>query len=327
MTSPVVFRLSPAVEAALRASPVRVVVTGGRGWIGRACLELIDRALGDAIVDRVAVFGSSAGTVALSSGRVLTTAPLAELDRIGDEPTLLAHFAFLTREKADDRPLAAFVAANAEISARVEAVMRRSRPIGLTMPSSGAAKRAGAGPEVEPYGWMKRADEHRFAALCDELGVRFSCPRLFNLSGPHINKLGGYVLASVIRDVHCGRPIGLRADKPVIRSYVHVRDLIDVCFADLLLGGGDGPAVFETAGEVEIEVGDLARRIADLLGRPDLPVERPPLDPSKTADRYVGEPADWRHRLERHGIVPIGLDDQILDTAAHLAARAALGDL
>ena len=310
---------SPAVADALAADrDLRVVLAGGRGWLGRAALEMLEGALGDDIASRVAVFGSSNGRVELASGRALPTRQLPALAELPPGRCLFLHFSFLTKDKVVDRPLSAFVEANAAISATIEAQARRLRPLGVVMPSSGAATQTGGGFESNPYGFMKLADEARFTRLGEELGFGFSGPRLFNLAGPFINKTDSYVLACIIRDVQAGRPIRLQADKPVIRSYVHVRDLLDVCVADLLLHPGSGPPVFETAGESEIEIGELARRIAQVLGRPETGIVRPALDPARPADRYVGDSEEWRARMRRHGIAAAPLDRQIRDTADYL---------
>lgn len=274
--------------------------------------------MGEDMGQWVSVFGSSAGEVTLPSGRLLPSRPLAELEDLDVQPAVILHFAFLTKDKVADRPLEAFVAGNREISDCVAYHVDRLRPLGLVMPSSGAATQLAGGFEVNPYGFMKRDDEDRFTALCADLGVRFSCPRLYNLSGPYINKLDSYVLACLIRDAQAGRPMILRAAKPVIRSYVHVDDLLDVCLADMATDSA--PAVFETAGDMEIEVGDLALRVAQVLGVPDHPIQRPPMDPALTSDRYVGDATAWRERLARHGLTERSLDQQIIDTAAYLAS-------
>lgn len=320
---PGTFRLSSKVASRLRGDPdLHVVVTGGRGWIGRACLELLDGVFGDTCKDRISVFGSQAGEVRLSSGRVLPIAPMTALDEMGHRPALIAHFAFLTKDKVAGLPLSSFVDGNAAISDTIERAVRRLRPIGLLMPSSGAATQTTGVFEDNPYGSMKLADEGRFSALCQELDVKLSCPRLFNLSGPFINKLDGYVLACIIRDVQASRPIVLRADKRVIRSYVHVRDLLNVGISDLLFGCSDEPMVFETAGETAVEVGELAHIVSTVLGAPGATVERPALDPAKPDDCYVGDPTSWRRRLALHGIVAAPLAEQISDTADYLVSRA-----
>ncbi len=38
---------SEKLGLALRESSALIVITGARGWVGQACLEMIERALGD----------------------------------------------------------------------------------------------------------------------------------------------------------------------------------------------------------------------------------------------------------------------------------------
>lgn len=76
-----------------------MLVTGGRGWIGRACLELLDETLAEQTAGRVSVYGSAAGELTLSSGRTLPILPLDAMATAPVAPTLVAHFAYLTKEK------------------------------------------------------------------------------------------------------------------------------------------------------------------------------------------------------------------------------------
>ncbi|MFT8367409.1 MAG: NAD-dependent epimerase/dehydratase family protein [Acetobacter papayae] len=322
-TKPRPFVFSADIKAALTARPeLRVLVTGGRGWIGRACLELLDETLAEQTAGRVSVYGSTAGELTLSSSRTLPVLPLDAMATAPVAPTLVAHFAYLTKEKASALSPEAFVATNRAISLQVEQTLERLRPEGFLMPSSGAATQPSTGASSDSYGTMKRDDEAHFTALCAALDVPFTCPRLFNLAGPFINKVTSYVLACVILDMQAGRPIRLNARKKVYRSYIHVRDLLDVCFGDMLLFPHLQPPVFETAGEQVVEVGALASLVAQILGEAAHPIERPALDPNQPDDRYVGDATLWRARLARRALEPIPLKQQILDTAAFLAHGA-----
>jgi nucleoside-diphosphate-sugar epimerase len=140
---------------------------------------------------------------------------------------------------------------------------------------------------------------------------------LFNLAGPFLNKPDHYVLGSIIRDIGRGGPIRLHAAKPVVRSYIHVKDLVELAFAILL---GDKPApleAFDTAGEGEIEVGELAALAASVLGEPGMPILRPPFDGS-LADRYVGDPSVIRSLARSYRIEMHTLSRQIEDTASYM---------
>jgi UDP-glucuronate decarboxylase len=310
--------LLPASAEALRRDGFPVVVTGAGGWLGQAALEMLDGALGPDFDARVEAYGSAARMLTLRSGRAVSAKPLATLATREGPPPLILHHAFLTRDRVAALSLEYYVAANRHIADIVAAAIERTGAAGLFLPSSGAVYRPGRVLEtdiaINPYGAMKVRDEERFAALAARLGVPICAIRVFNLAGPFINKRGSYALSSIIDAIHAGGPIHLRAAKPVIRSYVHVADVLNLAVAGLL-GGGTG-APFDTAGEVEIEIGDLALRTAALLGAPSCPVLRPEI--TEPADRYVGDFTRFAALLAAHGIAPVPLDGQIHDTAEYL---------
>jgi nucleoside-diphosphate-sugar epimerase len=142
---------------------------------------------------------------------------------------------------------------------------------------------------------------------------------VFNLAGPFVNKVGLYALSSIITDLMQGSSVKLRADHPVIRSYVHVRDLVELAFA-VMLGQTAGPGVpFDTAGEREVEIGELASLTARLLGAPAARIDRPPFAEGGRTDRYVGDGAIWGALASQSGLDLAPLEVQILDTAAFMA--------
>jgi hypothetical protein len=79
---------------------------------------------------------------------------------------------------------------------------------------------------------------------------------------------------------------------------------------------------FDSAGECEIELTELAQLCAKVLGRPDIQMERPPRH-EQGADRYVGDGTSMRARAKRYGIALASLPDQINETAEFL--RESLG--
>ena len=188
--------------------------------------------------------------------------------------------------------------------------------------SSGAAHQPGTLAD-NPYAALKRRDEGTFRDTMRELGGRCAVARVFNVAGPWMAAPKGFALASMIEQVHAGGPIAVRAQHPVRRSYVDVEDLaaLAVALAD------DGPAdvVFDTAGEVVVEVGELAERVARVLGQPGMPVERT-WDPAAPADEYVGDGELMRELASDQHVALRDLDDQIARTAEWLGTRRSVSN-
>jgi UDP-glucuronate decarboxylase len=312
---------APITGARLVDSGLDVVVTGGGGWLGQATLEMLESTLGEQLFTRVHVFASERRTVSLRSGTRLDVYSLGEIPKLSIGPHVLAHYAFATRELVSGLGLTDYVAHNEEISQHVADHVQRTRPVGLLVPSSGAVY-LGDELATNPYGVLKARDERRFHDLAGEErggrpSLRLVVPRLFNLAGPYLNKPDHYVLGSIIRDIGRGGPIELRAIHRVVRSYVHVGDLVELAFAIML---GEGPAPigpFDTAGEQEIEVGQLAELAASVLGKPGMAIRRPPIDDSVT-DRYVGDSSPMDSLCRDYQLEMRRLPSQIEDTAAYM---------
>jgi nucleoside-diphosphate-sugar epimerase len=303
-----------------------VIVTGGGGWLGQTTLDLLDHALGADMGERVLVYGSHARLLPLASGRQVPCRTLAALADYTGPPPLVLHYACVTRDRVAGMGAANVLAANREIREAVAALLERAGARGVFLPSSGAVYDRGRGlttdAEGNPYGLAKRHDEERFLDLAAAGGIPLVLARVFNLAGPFINKPGTYALASFLLDVLAERPIEIRARGRVVRSYVHVADLLLMALgALLLLPAASGAVRFDTAGEVAVELGELATRAAAVLGRPYLPIRRAPPD-GRPDDVYCGEGARMRALAARLMLPLSPLEAQIRDTATFLAATA-----
>jgi UDP-glucuronate decarboxylase len=305
--------LAPAALRALAATDARIVVTGAGGWLGLATLELLHDALGDAFDTRVVAFGSSARTLHLRDGTV-TQRPLAQLAALPPAPTWVLHYAFLTKDRAAVMDDDAYVAGCVAIR---ETVLAALDPIGaeaVFVASSGAAERAddaAASREMRLYGRLKRDDEEAFAGWAKTTGKCAVIARIFNLTGPYINKHAAYAVASFILDTLSGRTIAVRAPREVIRGYVPIRELVSLAL--VLLAEGDGVSRFATGGE-PLDLGEVAHAVADALGGT---VDRAAITDAN-ADRYVGDADGYAALLSHYGIAPVALNRQIAETADYL---------
>jgi nucleoside-diphosphate-sugar epimerase len=296
------------------------VVTGASGWIGLTALDLLKRALGDCMAYRVVAFGSAERILRLSDGSDFPQAALADLAALEPCETIVIHLAFLTKDRAETMDDASFIGANRAIDTLV---LDALDPIGaraVFIASSGAATRADdlrSSAAMRLYGMLKRQQEKRFTAWAQARNRNAVIGRIFNISGPNINKQESYALACFISDVLAGRPIAIRAARPVVRSYVAVRELLSLVFA-LLLDTRCGVTRFDSGGKA-MEMAEIATTVSRLLG--PVPIERAPPEMAE-ADEYVGDARGYDCLLAEFGIESVSFERQVLETADFLRLSA-----
>ncbi|GAA0731527.1 NAD-dependent epimerase/dehydratase family protein [Sphingomonas trueperi] len=311
--------LEPAVARLLAEGEQHIVLAGAGGWLGLATLDLLEKALGDRLDARVSCYGSAARTLTLQSGRQVVQAPLTELPKLQAQRIWLFHFAFLTKDRAETLSEEAYRAANDAISATVLTAARALPVEALFVASSGAVTKIDdpqASPAMRLYGEMKLADERRFAAWAEESGRRAVIGRIFNITGPYINKHAAYAIANFILDALAQRPIAVRAPREVFRAYVAIRELVSLILA-MMAAEASGVVHFDTGGTV-LELGAVAAAVAEALGGAG--VERAAVTEA-VADRYAGDGAAYAALLAHYGITPVPLDVQIHETAGFLRGR------
>jgi UDP-glucuronate decarboxylase len=312
----------PAIASSLRFSSGRVLVTGGGGWFGLATLEMLEQALGSAFDRRVVAFARNARTVILRSGRPVD---LLDLEALADLPKdeaapLLANYAFLTREKVKGVGVPDYIRINRSLTRFVSGEALRLRARGAFSTSSGAVYRDDGSLETDvetnPYGFLKREEEEVFERLGREMAIPTAICRVFNVSGPYLNK--EYAIGSLIGEALFEPQMQVRAQRRVYRSFAHVADIVSVGFA-IALGCAPSPECpYDTAGDEIVEVGELAARIRLRLGCPAKPIVRARLIDAVQDDRYVGDFRTFAGLAAAAGVHLLSLDEQIADTAAYL---------
>ena len=303
----------------LRDGPWRIVVIGAGGWLGLATLEMLHGLLGVDFHRRIACFGSGARTLTLRGGVRVDQQPLSALATLPPSPSLVLHLAYLTQEKAKAMSEERYVEANRAISRQVLSALDAIGAQGVFVPSSGAvylADRAGAERSRQLYGALKREDEERFSAWGARRGANVVIARVFNLSGPYINKHASYALACFVADALAGRPIAIQARKPVLRSYVAVSELMSVVMG-LLTAPAAGPIVFDTAGDDVYEMAQIAQVVGNVLHH-DRGVDRPDLQDGDV-DSYVGDGATYARLRRLTRVTPVGFAEQVRETARYMS--------
>jgi UDP-glucuronate decarboxylase len=315
-------RFTLSVRAALRADSRRIIVVGARGWIGRNLLALLWEALGPQDFSRrVVCFGSARDVFEVDEGVRVTQQPVSALAAIPYEPSLLFHLAFLTQHRLGAMDAADYARANRALSATVVSALPALGVDRLFVASSGAAALVddpATSADMRLYGRLKREDEARFRAWCEEqIGRRCVMARIHSVSGPYMNKVETYALSSFILDALAAKPVEIRATRRTIRSYVALRELMSLALA-LLLAEDGAPLTFFDSGGEPLEIGALAETVAQMIGRAG--VRRAPITDAG-ADCYHGDGLAYARLLAAHGVESVRLREQIEETASYFLAR------
>jgi len=305
---------SPDLSERLRASKCNYVVTGASGWLGSATLAMLRQALGDTFDARVTALGSRADHPVQA---------LMQWQPPRHQALIVFHCAFLTKDKVGGLSSEEYAERNQAISSKVISWIDAGQVSGVVLPSSGAVYdhllHKTRDQAASLYGRLKYRDELDFTNACAAHGAGLIIPRVFNLSGPYVNKFDCYALASFIQQILLGKSISIQAQMPVIRSYYFVGDLIELCTQLLLKQLTSGISCFDTAGGEVVELGELAQRISLVLAdnKPQK-ILRPPLDTHAVPDRYVGKREQINAFEHTVGMKPMALDQQIALTARYM---------
>jgi nucleoside-diphosphate-sugar epimerase len=316
--------LEPSIANLLTCLDQRIIVTGGGGWLGMATLDLLAKALGPDFERRVVCFGSRKCMLTLSDHRQIEQNELALMGTLEHKPSLLLHYAFLTKDRAEQMSETDYRAANRTITDTVVSALEGSGVTRVFVASSGAAaliNDPAANSAMRLYGELKYSEELRFADWAEAMpqSRRLAIGRIFSLSGPWINKPQAYALASFIIDGLAGRPIEVRATSTVWRSYVAVREVVSIVLGLLLSPEGEPVLRFATGGEA-LELEAVAQAVADVVGGQ---VVRAAIL-SNREDRYVGNEAQWANLLARFGMQHLPIVEQVAETAAWLSLETSI---
>ena len=299
------------------ASP-KYVITGPTGWIGRAAIHHLIEVLGPDWARHVTAFGSQARTMALAGGADLNIRALADLTAGDVNDAIVLHLAYLTQEKAGPLGASAFFSTNMAIDDAVLTACRVGRAKGVFVASSGAA-----GAAIDPagrtlYGVTKLLQEDRFLQFGRETATPALVGRIYNISGPHINKIDSYALSSMIGMALRGEDLVINASVPVYRSYLHVDDLVGLVLAQLSSGVETPSSPIDLCGSLVVEMEDLAHAVVSAVGRRDnYPIRRGKVDCNRP-NVYVGDATVTRGLALRHGLRLRDFETQVSDTVAFL---------
>lgn len=185
------------------------------------------------------------------------------------------------------------------------------QPVDLArMPEGFAGAPDPLGPNFA-YGEGKRVSDWLAALYSTEGRLRAKSARIYAQVGPHIPLDKHFALPNFIGDALARRPIAIRGDGSTVRSYMHAADL--AVWLWTILSDGRPGAAYNVGSDEAIALGDLARRVAGLLGSAaGVRILGAPVA-AERIDRYV---PDTRLARDELGLaMRIGLDEAIARTA------------
>ncbi len=273
----------------------RVLILGASGWFGRTFLRLLDpqipaMACASAIRDQYVTWDD---------------------DQVQQfNPTVVANFAFLTRDRISEFGFERFIEINSSLTENfIKAAQLPSVRAALTV-SSGTAVAFPHDMATNPYGVLKKLEEDAALKLVTEQRC-VVVARAWSVSGPDVRTPRKYAFSDLVLQAKTGA-IQVNASQPVFRRYVGVDDFLEVSIARLLSGWS---GTIDSGGEL-IEVGELAERVRSIVN-PQASISRVE-QTSTEPSTYASDDVSWREACGETGIIPADIAEQIRATANRL---------
>ena len=227
------------------------------------------------------------------------------------QPDLVFDFAFLTKDSIQILGEQEFARQNRRMSERLLSLAELGTVRNLLTVSSGAAimrtvDSAGCGQDL--YGEQKLANEKALRDIALSGTTKVTIARAWSVTGGHVQKPQNYAFSDFILSAVENRKIIIRAPHPVMRRYCSVEDFLAVALA---YGHDKQIAEFDSGGPL-VEVGELARHIAENLGNPEIEIlfsGRLESNP----DNYQSGGRGWETITSELGFTPLTLSQQIVN--------------
>jgi UDP-glucose 4-epimerase len=277
--------------ASLRAvSPLRVLVTGGSGFIGRHVVNaLLDEGADVTVADKRAFPGKvsrgddAGGRVRMVIGDLCDPSVVAEAVRPGTDAII--HLAALSRVLQSIENPAATHRVNVDVTAAL-LEQARSRGVGTFLFASTNAVTGNAGRvtideqvplrPLTPYSATKAAAEMLIGAYASCYGMTGCSLRFSNVYGPGMQDKDSFV-PRLMRAARDGAGVQVYGDGTQVRDLVHVDDVVAGMFA-AWRASHSGPLILG-AGE-SVSANDMVDAARVVTGA-DIPVEHVPPKPGE----------------------------------------------
>ena len=297
----------------------KLILVGAGGWLGSATLDLLNQHFKN-LSNQVYCFGSTEKDISLIDGTVVKQRSLSDLATLqaGKNYSML-NFAFSSPGKITKGNVKNYVDTNRSLSQILCKEARRLEINNVTTISSGSVYEKGrklvSDIKKNTYGVLKLEEEALFSELIND-GMCVVIPRLFNVSGPYINNYDLYMLSSLIWQMLTKDTVKINSSYKVIRSFIAISDLVSVVLGIFSEKHQGKLFIFDTAGEEEVEIGELALKIKKELNSSAL-IIRDEIE-EHIEERYVGSRDRYHSYLSGLSIQEMSIEHQIFCTSEYL---------
>jgi UDP-glucuronate decarboxylase len=286
---------------------LNIIITGASGWIGRATLEYFYKIFQDDIEKFIFPISSSQKNIKLGDNFSIKTYDYSHNFDKNKTYTIL-HYSYPTKARLETLSDNEFNKNCQQIKASISKILQNYQIKSLIFPSSGAIYN-----QNNLYATNKINDELYFLELSKKYNFNILIPRIFNISGPFINKPQDYALSNLILQAKANKKIIINANNDVFRSYIHVNNLIDLFFKWLIDDHKETPLIFDISHPNKIEIKDLAKKISEVL-KIDCEIISPNYKSQNPSDDYVGGSIKMSSLCKKYKINLDDLNQIILDT-------------
>ena len=287
--------------------PSQYIIYGANGWLGRSALKSMIDNCSHLDSSKILLIGSRASSIQLE-GINFQILEQGEAFQDIKENGSFYNAAFLRKEKLAALGFRDYVNENNSISNYAELVISSKKLSSFINVSSGAASTFDVDEksiDVEPYGYLKKHWEERFANACQENGTQSINCRVYSVSGQYINEFKNLALTNFISQAKDKKKIEVKSPA-TLRTFIDAVDLAQVLYKLIFEKSNFN---IDSGGQL-VSLSELAISVANTLGLSSDAVEE---GPERSAD-YFGNYQKF-NSLAKHLNVEIkNLDSQIEET-------------
>lgn len=310
---------------------LRVLVTGGSGFIGRHVVAELTAAGADVRVLDLKPHPDP--SVRITQGDLATPEVLATA--LADGIDAVVHLAAVTSVlKSIEQPELTFAtnvsATHALLGAARDAgartlVFASTNAVTGPMEEPAITERAVLRP-LTPYGATKAAAEMLMSAYTAVFGLRCVCLRLTNVYGPAMQAKDS-IVARLMRAILLDTGFEVYGDGTQVRDYVHVSDVVAAAKSGLVDENWSGPTVIGSGRSLSVlEVIDAVRAATGATFAVTHGPARPGEMPAVIVDNSRARALGWTPQYSfQDGVAEVWAEWSALDPAAVAAGHGAVG--